>query len=898
MGTAHRALTHCTRAKTFNLLQHTMNFILNNTPTTYDGDPERSLLIWLREDQGLTAAKDGCSGQAACGACLVEVDGRAAFACATPMRKVAGKHVLTLEGFPEDLRRLLGRAFAEKGAVQCGFCTPGFLTRTKLLLEQTAEPSVEEVVKAVRPHLCRCTGYVKIVDAILEAARILRGDVSPRLDADPPVLGTSPVRYGAFERAVGSKLFTDDLRFPGMLHGALHFSAHPRARVVAIDTSMALAAPGVVRVLTSADVPGERSVGMIVPDWPMYVAPDETTRTVADVLACVVAGTREQARAAAALIQVEYEVLEPLTDMERAEQSPIRVHEAGNLLAVKTVRRGGDVDEALRGSAFVVTETFHTAPIEHGFLEPECAVALPDPDTGGIHFYTQGQGIYHDRDDVARVLGLPKDKVRATMVDCGGAFGGKEDLTVQHHAALAALLLTAPVKVKLSRPESLRMHPKRHPMRLAYAAGCDSQGRLTALKARILGDTGAYASVGAAVMARAATHASGAYHVPVVDIESRAVFTNNIPNGAMRGFGVNQAVFAMEAMVERLCKAGGFDPWQFRYDNALDQGRMVATGQVLGPGIGLRACLETLREPWERVKKSGRAGLSCGIKNCGIGNGLVEECVALVEIHEGGRLVLHHGWSEMGQGIHTVAAQFLAEVLGIDDLSKIAVDSDTRHGAVAGATTASRGTFQLGRAVLDAAEKIKADMATAGGLEALAGRTYEGRYLCTDTAPGGEPGTFRSHVAYSFAAHLVLLDAHGKVQEVVAAHDAGTMVNRRMLEGQIEGGVLMGMGAALSERLRLEGGRLTSDKFRDVGLLRADVMPKITVVAVDNADPEGPRGAKGVGEIGSIPTAPAIAAAYYRYDGLPRRTLPLEPLGEPVGVTAQDSEGDTAWSCY
>ncbi|SDB09350.1 selenium-dependent xanthine dehydrogenase [Desulfonatronum thiosulfatophilum] len=874
-----------------------MNFTLNNTPTTYDGDPERSVLTWLREDRRLTAAKDGCSGQAACGACLVEIDGKPVLACSTPMRKLAGKRVLTLEGFPEDLRRTLGRAFAEKGAVQCGFCTPGFLTRTKLLLEQNADPAPEEVIKAVRPHLCRCTGYVKIVDAILEAARMLRGEESVSFHSGPPRLGSSVIRYGAYERAVGSHVFTDDMHLPGMLHGALHFSAHPRARVLRIDIGKAMASPGVKRIITAADVPGERFVGMIVPDWPMYVAEGETTRTVADVLACVVAETMEQARTAAALIEVSYEVLEPLIDPEQSEASDILVHESGNLLAVKSIRRGGDVEQALHRSTFVLTETFTTAPIEHGFLEPECSVARPDPETGGVHFHTQGQGLYHDRDDVARVLGLPKEQVRATMVDSGGAFGGKEDLTVQHHAALAAWLLRAPVKVKLSRPESLRMHPKRHPMRLAYTAGCDAQGWLTALKARIVGDTGAYASVGAAVMARAATHAAGAYHVPVVDVESRAVFTNNIPNGAMRGFGVNQAVFAMEAMVERLCKAGGFDPWQFRHDNALDQGRMVTTGQVLGRGIGLRACLEALREPWERVRKSGRAGLSCGIKNCGIGNGLVEECVALVEIHEGGRLVLHHGWSEMGQGIHTVAAQFLAHELHIDDLTRIQVDSDTRYGAVAGATTASRGTYQLGRAVLDAATKIKADLQQGGSLETLAGRTYEGRYLCTDTAPGGEPGTFRSHVAYSFAAHLVLLDKDGKVQEVVAAHDAGTVVNRQMLEGQIEGGVLMGMGAALSERLRLEKGHLASDKFRDVGLLRADAMPKITVIAVDNADPEGPLGAKGVGEIGSIPTAPAIAAAYYRFDGLPRRTLPLEPPVAPV-QDVQSPEGDTSWSCY
>jgi selenium-dependent xanthine dehydrogenase len=874
-----------------------IELVLNGAPAAYDGDPERSLLDWLREDMHIISPKEGCSGQAACGACLVEMNGRATLACATPMRKAAGKKVVTIEGLPDDLRRTLGRAFAAKGAVQCGFCTPGFLTRTRLLLESNPDPSREEIVKALRFHLCRCTGYVKIVDAVLEAGRALREKDASPLETSPG-LGGSCVRYGAYERAVGEQIFTDDMHLEGMRHAALHFSEHPRARVIAVDTATAEAAPGVLRVVTAPDVPGRREVGMIRPDWPVYVAPGETTRCVGDVLACVVAETREQARAAAGLVRVEYEVLEPLVDMTLAETSEIKIHDSGNLLAVKTIQRGGDVDEALAKSTFRVTDTFTTKPIEHGFLEPECAVAAPDPETGGVRFWTQGQGIYHERDDVAAVLGLPPERVRATMVDCGGAFGGKEDLTVQTHAALGAHLLGAPVKLKLSRPESLRMHPKRHPMRMEYALGCDASGRLTALRARILGDTGAYASVGAAVMARAATHAAGAYEVPVVDVESRAVYTNTIPNGAMRGFGVNQVTFAMEAMVERLCVAGGFDPWRFRYDNALDEGRMVTTGQKLGPGIGLRACLEAIREPWERLKQTNRAGLSCAIKNCGIGNGLVEECIARVEVLDGGRLALHHGWTEMGQGIHTVAAQFLAEELGGADLELIAVDSDTRHGAVAGATTASRGTFQLGRAVLDAAAAMKADLEREGSLAALAGRSYEGRYLCDDTTAAGEPGEVRNHVSYSYAAHLALLGEDGRVAEVHAAHDAGQVVNLQMLEGQIEGGVVMGLGAAVSERLRLDGGRLASQRFKDIGLPRIDMTPRIIVIPVDCADPEGPRGAKGVGEIGSIPTAPAIAAACYRFDGYPRRTLPLDPPGAPRGAPAPDREGDTPWSCY
>ena len=874
-----------------------INLTVNGRSVSYDGDSNRTLLTFLRGELGVTSPKDGCSGQGACGACLVEIDGKAKLACVTPMKRLEGASVLTIEGFPEQLKRTLGEAFARTGAVQCGFCTPGFLTRTKLLLETNPAPTREEATKAVRPHLCRCTGYVKIVDAVLEAAAILRGDAPETVDAGPPVMGSSVKRCNAYERAVGEHVFTDDMTLPDMLHGALKYSEHPRALVKRIDASRAMAHPGVERVFTAADVPCDRHVGMIQADWPVYVAEDETTRTVADVLACVVADSVETAHEAAGLIDVEYDTLDPLTDMTKAEKSDVHVHEGGNLLAVKTVKRGGDADAALKGSAFMVSDSFATGVIEHGFIEPECAVA--EPMGSGVHFYTQGQGIFHERDDVARMLGLEKDQVRATLVDSGGAFGGKEDLTVQPHAALAAFLLQRPVKVKLTRPQSLRMHPKRHPMRMEYALGCDREGNLTAIKARILGDTGAYASIGGVVMTRAATHAAGAYHVPIVDVESRAVFTNNIPNGAMRGFGVNQVTFAMEALVERLCTAGGFDPLEFRYKNALDVGRMVTTGQVLGEGVGLRQCLDALRGPWERVRGSGRAGLACAVKNCGAGNGLVESCVVKVDVHEDGSMSLHHGWSEMGQGIHTVGAQYLAHELGIDDLSRIRVDADTVHDAPAGATTASRGTLQFGMAVLDAAAALKKAMGD-GPLEALAEQRFEGRYVSDRTNVDGPPGEIFNHVAYGFAAHLVLLDEDGAPAEIVAAHDAGTVVNRQMLEGQIEGGVVMGLGAALSEKLELKDGRLASEKLRDIGLLRAPAVPKISVTAVENHDPEGPLGAKGVGEIGAIPTAPALAAALCRYDGLVRRTLPLPPPGKPVSkiAGALEAKGDSPWSCY
>jgi selenium-dependent xanthine dehydrogenase len=842
---------------------------LNGEVVRFEGDENASLLSWLRNEKNLTAAKDGCSGQAACGACLVEVDGKAVLACATPMKRVAGKEVVTLEGVPESLRRTLGRAFVAKGAVQCGFCTPGFLTRTRVFLANNPDPTRDEVKKALRFHLCRCTGYKKIVDAVLEAARVLRegGEVAFEKRAG---IGVSSPKFAAVERAIGKKPFVDDLRFDGMLHGALKFSDHPRARVLSIDISKAQAAPGVKKVLLAGDIPGKRNSGLIVEDWPLMIERGEITRYIGDVLASVVAETEARARAAVELIEVEYEVLKPLLDMRKALTSPIKVHEGGNLLGEKIIRRG-DARGLLAGSAHRARSTFTTPTIDHGFLETECCVVIPG-ENGGIKVFTQSQGPYRERDEIAHQLGLAEEQVEVEVVDCGGAFGGKEDMTVQGHAALACHLLRVPVKYKLSRPESIRMHPKRHPTILEYEIGCDEKGKLTALYARILGDTGAYASVGGPVMDRAGTHASGGYHFPAVDIEARSVYTNNIPCGAMRGFGVNQATFALERLIDELCRQGGFDRWQFRYDNALDIGSMLAPGQVLTASVGLKETLLAVKDAYDRAPYK---GLACAVKNCGVGNGIPELSRVVLEIGEGGRITLHHGWTEMGQGVHTIARQVLCEATGIDDIDLITPVVTTASGAIGGPTTASRGTLLLGRAILDAATALKKDLET-NSLADLAGRTYRGEYLCDYTQAEGEPGKIISHIAYGYATNLAILDEEGNLVKIIAAHDAGRILNPKLFEGQIEGGVAMGVGYALSEKVPLEDGYLTSGKYRALGMPRIQDLPEIEVIGVESDDPEGPYGAKGVGEIGSIPTAPAIANAFCDFDGRKRNSLPVE----------------------
>jgi CO/xanthine dehydrogenase Mo-binding subunit len=436
------------------------------------------------------------------------------------------------------------------------------------------------------------------------------------------------------------------------------------------------------------------------------------------------------------------------------------------------------------------------------------------------------------------------------------------------------MTLQRPVKVRLNRAESIRMHPKRHRMQMNYKLACDEKGKLTALRARIVGDTGAYASVGGEVVARTGTHAAAAYHVPSVDVVASAYYTNNPPAGAFRGFGVNQSNFAMESLVDELCIKGGFDHWQFRYDNTLTAGRLTTTGHVLGEGVGLRQCLDAVKDAFYQAEY---AGLACAIKNCGIGNGLEEISDTRLKVLGPDRIELCHGWTEMGQGIHTVARQILCEVLGLDGSVEIDVKCSTGAEAVGGVTTASRGTALLGNSVIAAAQKLKADLE--GRLLAdLVDKEYFARFVVDWTTDHNVEGEIVSHFSYGYATHLAVLDKDGRLKAIHAAHDGGKIINPILYEGQIEGGVVMGMGYALSEKLPLKDGRLTSERMSKLGLLKAKDVPEIKTIGVECADAMGPFGAKGVGEIVCIPTAAAIGNAYCRFDGQRRYRLPLSPL--------------------
>jgi selenium-dependent xanthine dehydrogenase len=867
-----------------------ITFQLNGQTTTVSYEDGMNFLEVLREWCAVTSVKDGCAPQGVCGCCTILLDGKPSLACQLEPAKADGSEVVTLEGLPERQRQLLAGAFVREGAVQCGFCTPGIAMRAAHLINKELTGDRSRVERGLAGHLCRCTGYNRIVDAIQTAGQawgegdetcvgpprrpyffgedhgLERSSEVPREDG----VGASTDRYLGHDQTLGSKTFVADMTKDGMLHGALVLSDHPRATVLRIETSRASLLPGVERILTAADVPGVCNHGLLIPDWPLLVAEGETTRYIGDVLAVVVADSQHRARAAAEKVEVDYEILEPVTSPEAAlaaDAPPI--HPGGNLLEVCAFSRG-DVDVALSEAAFVVEETFTTQRIEHAFLEPEASLASPTGD-GGLKVWSQGQGVHDDQKQIAAILGIDRGQIEVELVSNGGAFGGKEDLSVQGHAALAAWLLQRPVRVVLTREQSMRIHPKRHPITLHYTVGADAEGRLTAVKADIVGDTGAYASVGTKVLERAAGHSCGPYRVPNISVEARTVYTNNPPCGAMRGFGANQAAFAIEGVLDILAEKIGIDGYDIRERNILNPGDRFATGQLMTSSCGIRQTLEAVRDVY---KKTPGAGIACGIKNTGIGNGMEDIGRVAIEVLADGRLDVLTGYTEMGQGLHTILRQVVCEETGLPP-EIMTVGTKSRADIECGMTTASRATALCTAAGQIAARQLAGALADSS-LEELVGRRFHGEFICDfTTAPNQHVEEPVTHMAFGFATQVVILAEDGTIERVVAAHDVGRAINPQLCAGQIEGGVHMGLGYALSEDFPCTDARPDSLLLRDLGILRAAQTPPIDVILVEVPDAVGGYGSKGVGEIGLVPTAGAVAGALYAHDGIRRTSLPM-----------------------
>lgn len=842
-----------------------VNFKLNGRDAEIEEG--RTLINYLREECDLTSVKNGC-GEGACGACMVLVDGKATKACILKSDKIEGKEIQTVEGLSDRDKKVFAYAFSEACAVQCGFCIPGMVISAKALLIKTLNPTLDEVKKALMGNICRCTGYVKIEKAVLMAAEILRENRDVPTVFCKGIVGEEMGRIDAEDKILAEGEYVDDMKIDGMIYGFALRSKYPRALVKNIDYSHAEKLEGVVKVVTSKDIPGERYGGHLKKDWPALIEVGEETRYVGDAIALVAATSMDIARKAADLIKVDYEELEPLSLPEEAmKEGAPKIHKDGNIL-VREVLKRGNVDEALKNSKYVVTNHYSVPFTEHAFLEPESAMAVPTEKE--LIVYTGSQSVYDDLHEITHLLGLGEDKVRIISKYVGGGFGGKEDMSCQHHAALLAYLTGKPVKMTLTRAESIKVHPKRHAMEMEFTTACDENGKLTAMRAKIIADTGAYASLGGPVLQRACTHAAGPYNYQNSEVEGIAVYTNNPPGGAFRGFGVTQSAFATECNINQLAELVGISPWEFRWRNAIEAGQELPNGQIADPGTALKETLLAVKDVYDNNEY---VGIACAFKNSGIGVGLPDIGRCILEIKDG-KVHIRSSAACIGQGLGTILTQILCQTLDITPDKVVYEAPDTRRTPDSGTTTASRQTTFTGEAVRVTALKVK-EALNGRTLDALNGQEFYGEFSGVTDKMGSDKKNPVSHVAYGFATQVVILDENGKLKKVVAAHDVGKAINPKNVEGQIEGGVVMGLGYALTEDYPLKNSVPTA-KFGTLGLLRATAVPEIKAMVIEKNTNDLSYGAKGVGEITCIPTAPAVQGAYYKFDGVFRTKLPLE----------------------
>ena len=833
---------------------------------TYEVEKDKKLMRFLRDDLHLTSVKDGCS-QGACGTCTVLVDGKTTRACIPMISKVEGKEIVTVEGMTEREKEVYSYAFATAGAVQCGFCIPGMVMCAKGLIDKNPDPTRLEVVGAIRNNICRCTGYKKIIEGILLSAKIFREDLPVHDESGAVNVGQAIQRIDAKEKVLGTGEYPDDIYLDGMVYGSAVRSEYPRAKVLAIHPEEALAMDGVIGVYTADDIPGNVKVGHLKHDWDTMIPVGKVTHYLGDAICLVAAETQEILEQAKLKVKVDYEVLDPVLDpFEAMKPDAPLVHADGNVLAHEHLVRG-DADKVIAESKYKVTTHYETPWTEHAFLEPECAVAMPFDD--GVFIYSSDQGTYDTQHECCIMLGLPPEKVIVENKLVGGGFGGKEDVSVQHHAALLAYLTKRIVKVKLSRQESIVVHPKRHPMWMDITTACDENGYLTAMKAVVVSDTGAYASLGGPVLQRACTHAAGPYNFQVIDIDGKAVYTNNPPAGAFRGFGVTQTCFGSERNLDLLAEKVGISPWEIRYRNAIRPGQVLPNGQIADPSTGVAETLEAVKEVYENEPY---AGIACAMKNAGVGVGLPDwgRCRLLVK---GGKVEIHAGASCIGQGLGTVLTQVVSETTGFSIDKIVYCRPNTANSPDSGTTSGSRQTLITGEAAKRACEKLMEDL-KGSSLEALEGRDYVGEYLAKTDKMGSDVPNPVSHVAYGYATQVCVLNEDGTIKKVVAAHDVGKAVNPISVEGQIEGGVVMSLGYALTEQYEIKDGYPVS-RYGTLGLFKADKTPDVEPIIVEKPGVDVGYGAIGIGEITSIPTAPAVAGAYYKWNGEFQTKLPL-----------------------
>ena len=913
-----------------------INLSVNGQPYALESVAGETLSTLLRQRLQLTGTKIGCE-EAECGACTVLVDGEPIMSCVYPAERADGKTIVTIEGLAQRVHEEmklhpLQEAFVEHGAVQCGFCIPGQILTAYALLKRNPNPESADIRFALKDTLCRCAGYPSIENAILAAAQALRTGEPvqkpthiPNSIHDHKTVGHSHLRPEAVEKVTGEAVYTDDLVFDGMLYAKVRRAMIPHGFLKKLDVSKAKELQGVIAVLTAEDVPAEKNHGLVIFDWPVMVGLGERVRYVGDALAIVAAETQEIAEQAVALIETEFDLQPVITNPVQARQEGVpQIHEKGNLLKHIKVRKG-DMDKGFAESDVILEHVFHTPTTDHAFLEPECSIAVPLSD-GRMEIYVGSQIPYQDRTQVARVMGWPEERVRVVGQLMGGGFGGKEDVMGQIHSAMLANVTQRPVKLLFDRHESLLVHPKRHATQIRVKIGAKKNGCLLASETELYGDTGAYASLGEKVMTRATTHSAGPYDIPNVKADCYAMYTNNPPAGAFRGFGVTQSAFAVESMMDKLAETLNIDPVELRRMNALHVGSITNTGQVLKESVGLTECIDKVNaemrrrnpNPFQPVVDPNNPnlvrvwGFASAYKNTGLGGGAPDISGADVELYEDGTFQVRSSAAELGQGLVTVMRLIVSEEMSVppEQVRVLVMDTDlTPNG---GPTTASRQTFVTGNASRYAAKTLR-DQITATMAEKYDVRPEQIRYVdgivhvnghsltyaeiykeMTDvgqqprvryeyeapkTQPLGTGGDM--HFAFSFgvqAAEIELNKATGEVRvlNVISANDVGMAVNPLGLQGQVEGGVMMGLGNCLTEEFIVENGYVVTDhlaRYRIPGIM---LTPEITSIIVEHPIEAGPYGAKGVGEISSIPTTPAITNAIYNAVGVRVDKLPVD----------------------
>jgi xanthine dehydrogenase molybdenum-binding subunit len=913
----------------------TISFVVNDQPHTLPVFPGETLAKLLRERLHLTGTKIGCD-EAECGACTVLVNDEPVLSCVYPAARADGKRIVTVEGLAQKVHQVmklhpLQEAFVEHGAVQCGFCIPGQIMTAFALLKRNPNPTSEEVRYALKDTLCRCGGYPMIEKAVLAAARTLRtGEplVLPEVHESifkKEVVGRKHLRPDAVDKVTGEAIFTDDLEFDDMLFAKVRRAMIPHGILKSLDISKAKALEGVKAVLTAADIPGKHNHGLVISDWPTMIGLGERVRYVGDAIAIVAAETPEIAAQAGNLIDATFELLPVINNPVQAlDEDQPRIHENGNLLKHIKVRKG-DVTQGFEESEVILEHTFFTQTTDHAFMEPECSIAVPTKD-GRIEVYVGSQIPYQDRSQIANVMGWEENRIRIVGQQMGGGFGGKEDIAGQIHATLLANATSRPVKLLYDRHESLIAHPKRHATQIRVKIGAKKDGEIVAVETELYGDTGAYASLGEKVMTRATTHSAGPYDVPNVRNDCFAMYTNNPPAGAFRGFGVTQSAFAVESMMDMLAEELGLDPFELRRMNGLQIGSVTNTGQVLDESVGLLECLDQLKEEMQRSNPQpfkpkvnpddpnlvSAWGIAAAYKNTGLGGGAPDFSHAEIELYEDGTFEIRSSAAELGQGLVSVMQMIVSEEMSVNPNKIRVLVMDTDLSPDGGPTTASRQTYITGNASRLAAQSllnaIKSFLAEDYDIDPEKIEFREGvaqirdknisfadiaremkiagyetkalyKYEAPKTKPLGSGGDM--HFAYSYSVQAAEVEVNKitgevKVLKIISANDVGMAINPLGLQGQIEGGVMMGLGHALTEEFIVENGHVVTDYLARYRIPGISLTPEIKSIIIEQPTADGPYGAKGVGEISSIPTAPAITNAIYNAVGVRMDRTPID----------------------